>query len=259
MPQLLKSLKLLRERIDDWNAYPFSVPSIKNLHSLVFGARVIFFVGENGTGKSTLLEAIAAHYGFGREGGNRNFHGSTSESNFSVDPLVKALQLSFDIRKGDGFFFRAETFFNAATFIDNAGLSGFYGGQALHSHSRGETFLTLFEAKFQRDGLFLMDEPEAALSPQRQLALMILIHDTIQNQRNAQFIIATHSPILAGLPDTQILSFDGGQIHPIEYEEIPSVQISKRFLADRQRFLVQLLREEPSLFPAPKRWRHKTI
>lgn len=245
---MLKSLTLLRERIKNWEAYPFCIPAVRNLSTLDISSRVTFLVGENGTGKSTLLEAIAAHYGFGREGGNRNFRGSTTDSNFSVDPLLKALRLSFDIRTGHGFFFRAETFFNAATFIDASGLQEHYGGRSLHSRSHGETSLTLFETKFQNDGLFLMDEPEAALSPQRQLSLLVLIHDSLRRRKKSQFIVATHSPILTALPGAEILSFDGGRIHPIDYEQIPAVQISKRFLTDRPAFLTRLLEDEPPLF-----------
>jgi predicted ATPase len=137
-------------------------------------SRVSFFAGENGTGKSTLLEAIAAHYGFGREGGNRNFRNDSTTSNHSIDPLVKALRLSFDKRTGAGFFFRAESFFNTASHIDRLDqepsesplVSSFYGGRSLHTHSHGETFFTLLDLKFRRNGLFLLDEPEAALSPQ---------------------------------------------------------------------------------------------
>jgi predicted ATPase len=208
----------------------------------------LFFAGENGTGKSTLLEAIAAHYGFGREGGNRNFSNDSTQSNHSVDPLVKALRLSFDRRTGAGFFLRAESFFNSASYIDALGVNEFYGGKSLHSRSHGETFFTLLELKFQRNGLFLLDEPEAALSPQRQLALIVLIHDVLRKHRDAQFIISSHSPILLGYPDAQIFSFDEGEIHQICYEQTPAMQIVRRFVNDRESLLKELLREAPSLF-----------
>lgn len=253
---MLKSLTLLRERVNNWDAYPFCVPAIRSLRSLDLTSRVIFFVGENGTGKSTLLEAIAAHYGFGREGGNRNFRISTTDSNHSVDPLVRALRLSFDKRTGFGFFLRAESLFNTATHIDQLDLEPanappinlYYGGRSLHERSHGETFITLLDAKFRRNGLFLLDEPEAALSPQRQLAFLVLLRDALAAFKDSHFIISTHSPILVGFPDAQILSFDGDRIHLIDYEQIPAVQISKRFLTDRESFLVRLLQEEPSLF-----------
>ena len=190
---MLKNLTLLRDRVQDWQAYPFSVAAIRELKALVFRSRISFFAGENGTGKSTLLEAIAAHYGFGREGGNRNFQNDSTESNRSVDPLVKALRLSFDRRTGAGFFLRAESFFNTATHIDKldeepgAGppISAFYGGRSLHTRSHGETFFTVLDLKFRRNGLFLLDEPEAALSPQRPMSFLVLIHDVLPVQGRA--------------------------------------------------------------------------
>jgi predicted ATPase len=212
--------------------------------------------GENGSGKSTLLEAIAGHYGFGREGGNRNFSNDSTESNHSVDPLVRALRLSFDRRTGAGYFLRAESFFNTVSHMDNLDkepsfappISAFYGGRSLHTRSHGETFSTLLELKFQRNGLFLLDEPEAALSPQRQLSFIMLLHDVLRRYKDAQFIISTHSPLLLGYPDAQILSFDEGRIHEIEYEETAPVQIVRQFVNDRDGFLDELLKETPSLF-----------
>ncbi len=133
------------------------------------------------------MEAIAAHYGFGREGGNRNFRNDSTDSNHSIDPLVNALRLSFDVRTGAGFFLRAESFFNTASHIDEldrepAGVPiiGAYGGRSLHTRSHGETFFTLLDFKFRRNGLFLLDEPEAAPSPQRQLSFLVLIHDVLK-------------------------------------------------------------------------------
>jgi predicted ATPase len=203
---MLKKITLLRERADDWDGYPFSVPAIRGLDALTVRLRICFFAGENGTGKSTLLEAIAAHYGFGPEGGNRNLLNDSTESNHSTDALMKALRLSFDKRTGAGFFLRAESFFNVATHIDQLGqepwwapISAFYGGRSLHARSHGETFFTLLEFKFQRNGLFLLDEPEAALSPQRQLAFLVLIHDVLRKHKDAQFIISSHSPVLLGI------------------------------------------------------------
>jgi predicted ATPase len=227
---VLKKITLLRDRVQDWQAYPFSVAAIRELKALVFRSRISFFAGENGTGKSTLLEAIAAHYGFGREGGNRNFQNDSTESNRSVDPLVKALRLSFDRRTGAGFFLRAESFFNTAT------------------HMHGETFFTVLDLKFRRNGLFLLDEPEAALSPQRQMSFLVLIHDVLRQFKDAQFIISTHSPVLLAYPKAQILSFDDGRVHEIEYEQTGSFQVAHRFLNHREEFLEELFKETPSLF-----------
>lgn len=258
---MLKKLTLLRDRVVDWEAYPFCVPAIRALDELDLRERVCFFVGENGSGKSTLLEAIAAHYGFGHEGGTRSFGNNSTESNRSIDPLVKALRLSFDVRTGAGFFLRAESLFNTATWIDQTdqetnvpGLSGppiidYYGGKSLHTRSHGETFVTVMEAKMQRNGLFLLDEPEAALSPQRQLSFLILMRETVKRHKDAQFVISTHSPLLLGYPGAQIVSFDDGTLREIRYEETAPYQIAKGFLNNRENFLSELFEEAPSLFP----------
>jgi predicted ATPase len=245
---MLKKIALLRDRVGDWGSYPFSVPTIRSFDHLEFRSRICFFAGENGTGKSTLLEAVAAHYGFGREGGTRNFANNSTDSNYSVDPLVKALRLSFDRRTGAGYFLRAESFFNAASYIDEIGVTQYYGGRSLHTHSHGETFFKLLDMKFRRDGLFLLDEPEAALSPQRQLAFLVLLHDVLKRCKDAQFIISTHSPVLLGFPDAQIVSFDDGELHEIEYEETAPMQIVRRFLNNRESFLSELFQEAPTLF-----------
>lgn len=247
---MLRTLTLLRDRIQSPSAYPFNVPAIASLDTIEFSrSRITFFVGENGSGKSTLLEAIAHHYGFGREGGTHNFFNNSTESNASTDALTHALRLAFDIRTRRGFFLRAESFFNVATHIDELDaddpedtfrpppLNTYYGGQSLHNYSHGESFFTLLTHKFRGDGLFLLDEPEAALSAQRQLAALALIHDTLASHSGAQFIISTHSPLLLGYPGAQILSFDGGRIKPIAYEQTPSYQIAHRFLNDRQSML----------------------
>jgi len=241
---MLKKITLLRDRVEDWTVYPFSVPRITSLNEIDITSRVIFFAGENGTGKSTLLEAIASHYGFGPEGGNRNFSSNTTSSNHSTDPLSHALRLSFDKRTGAGFFLRAESLFNIATQIDHLGVQDGYGERSLHTRSHGETFFTLLEHKFRRNGLFLLDEPEAALSPQRQLAFLVLMHDTLQKYRDAQFIISTHSPVLLGYPDAQILSFDSAPPQWIGYEETAPLQIVRYFLNNREEFLKELFGKE---------------
>lgn len=225
------------------------------MDEIIFRSRICFFAGENGTGKSTLLEAIAAHYGFGREGGNRNFSNDSTESNHSIDPLVKALRLSFDFRTGAGFFLRSESFFNTASHIDalerepeGTSIIGAYGGRSLHTRSHGETFFTLLDLKFRRNGLFLLDEPEAALSPQRQLSFLVLIHDVLREFKDAQFIISTHSPVLLAYPKSQILSFDEERIREIDYEQTGSFRVTHRFLNERKQFLEELFADTPSLF-----------
>jgi predicted ATPase len=177
----------------------------------------------------------------------RNIRHDTTEHNHSTDALIRALRLSFDKRTAAGFFLRAESFFNTATHIDklddpveNEGMGPpilpSCSGQSLHTRSHGQTFFTLLEYKFQRNGLSLLYEPEATLSPQRQLSFLLLIHDTLRRYKDAQFIISTHSPVPLGYPGAQILSFDQGHVHPIAYEETAPMQIVRRFVNDRDSF-----------------------
>jgi predicted ATPase len=236
---------MLPERVGNWSDYPFNVPTIASLRELEIKKPVVFFVGENGSGKSTLLEAIAIHYGFGGEGGNRNFSSATTESVGGVEPLAKALRVAFSRRTGRGFFLRAESFFNTATAIDALGTAGAYGGRSLHAQSHGESFIALAASRFNRDGLYLIDEPEAALSAQRQLSLLVILHELVKRHREVQVIIATHSPILLGYPDAQIFSFDGVGIHEIGYTETPPYQMYSRFLADPQKYLDVLFEDAP--------------
>jgi predicted ATPase len=241
----LKRIALLSSQITRPNKYPFNIPAITSLKSLEIDQRVCFFVGENGTGKSTLLEAITAHYGFGLEGGNRNFSPSTTDSVRSIEPLVRALRISFTKRTGAGFYLRAESFFNVASSIDRAGAADSYGGRSLHDQSHGESFLSLLQNRFTRSGFYVLDEPEAALSPQRQLSFLVLLHDLVAGNSDIQFLIATHSPILLAYPNAQILSFDGGAIHQVSYRESPPFQLSSRFLAAPERYIRALFSHGP--------------
>ena len=243
----LKQISLLKDRVADWEAYPFSVPSIRSLEQIAFTKPIVFFVGENGSGKSTLLEAIATHYGFGREGGSRNLRAETTSSVLAMEPLVKALRVSFNKRTGAGFFLRAESFFNTATLIDEIGSADAYGGISLHSQSHGESFISLIANRFTRDGFYVMDEPEAALSPQRQLSLLVLLNDLVKKAKDVQVLIATHSPILLAFPGAQIFSFDDGVIHEISYRETAAFQLCSRFLSNPERYM-QLLFESDALF-----------
>jgi predicted ATPase len=241
---MLHSLTLQHSGTD----YPFNVPAIQSLRTLTFAdSRLTFFTGENGSGKSTLLEAIALSYGLSLEGGNRNFAFDAEIAQGDTYPLARALKLSFrPNRTGEGFFFRAETLFNLATRIDelSEGANQGFGDRSLHARSHGEAFMTVLDYKFRRSGLFLLDEPEAALSPQRQLSFLILIHQTLRDYPDAQFIISTHSPILLSLPGAQVLHFDDTGIHPIAYEDTPAYRITRRFLADPSSMLERLLSEE---------------
>ena len=232
------------------DAYPFSVRAIASLTSLKITSRVCFFVGENGSGKSTLLEAISTSYGFARQGGSRNFKFQEERERNDVNPLADALRLVFDVRTGDGFFLRAESFFNLASAMDELRKGGRsfrpldFGGGDFHTMSHGESFFSLLETRMRENGLFLMDEPEAALSPQRQLAMLVLMHDVLRSHGSAQFLISTHSPILLAYPGAQIFSFDDGAIRKIAYEDCPAVQVMSSFLKDRKRFLRHMFEEK---------------
>ncbi|WP_277585010.1 AAA family ATPase [Psychrobacillus antarcticus] len=235
----LKRIELQRDLIPSYNQYPFSIPSIKNLDQIDIHSKVTFFVGENGSGKSTLLEAIADKCEFNTAGGGKN---NFYEVNASESALGDYIRLSWLPKVTNGFFLRAESFYNFASHIDTMG-TGPYGGKSLHHQSHGEAFFSLFSNRFRGRGIYLLDEPEAALSPSRQLAFLRILHDLVQED-DSQFIIATHSPILLGYPEATILSFDEGEINEIDYEETDHYQITKYFLQNREKFLQDILADE---------------
>ncbi|MBI1324023.1 AAA family ATPase [bacterium] len=211
----------------DPKTYPYSIPAVRDIEKLAFHPDVTFLVGENGSGKSTVLEAIALLMGFGPEGGTRNVNFATT--GFAVSPLHESLRsVKSHVSPKDGYFLRAESFYNIATYMDETGYLGGYGGKSLHHRSHGEAFMTLLTHKFRGRGLYLLDEPEAALSPQRQLAAMVAIRDLVG--RESQFVIATHSPILLAYPGAKIWSFDDSGISEIAYEETDHFLITRDFL-----------------------------
>lgn len=225
----------------DSRKYPFSIPSIRETEFINFTSKVTFFVGENGSGKSTLLEAIAYQCGFNTAGGGRNNVYNVASSDSSLGDHIR---LSWMPKVTNGFFLRSETFYNFATYIETVpGALENYGGKSLHRQSHGEAFLSLFMNRFTARGIYLLDEPEAALSPARQLAFLRIMHDLTQ-QVDSQFIIATHSPILLGFPGAQIIDFDSIPIKEIEYEETDHFQITKGFLNRREMYLSQLFTDE---------------
>lgn len=230
----------LREDRVTPGTYPFTIPVLSNGLDLRLSTTVTFLVGENGSGKSTLLEALAWSAGFASQGGNRDHRYSEDDEG---KPLGRALYLRWRQKVTTGFFMRAETFFNFASYLEAVG-STFqaYGGQPLHDQSHGEAFLAVFRNRFE-DGLYLLDEPEAALSPQRQLAFLRILHD-LTKARVAQFIIATHSPILLAFPGATILSFDGERLAPIAYEETEHYRITRAFLEAPQRFFRHLFGDD---------------
>lgn len=230
----LTGLKIKWDKIER-SSYLRKIAAIKSLDELTFKSPVTFFVGENGSGKSTLLEAIAVAYGFNPEGGTLNYSFSTYDSHSELHDAVRLIR-SFNKAKW-GYFLRAESFYNVATAEEEyTKIQGI--PQHYHEKSHGESFLSVIQKNFDQNGLYILDEPEAALSPQRQLTLLLEISKCVKN--DSQFIIVTHSPILLGYPNADILSFDDEAIKPISYEDTQSYQITKMFINDRRQILRHL-------------------
>ena len=240
----------LREPIPA-DSYLSALPAVRALgdreHPLLFPADVTFLVGENGTGKSTLLEAVAVACGFNAEGGTRNFDFSTRATH---SPLHEYLTVGRTAYPRDGFFLRAESFYNVATNIDEMDeapsfgprLIDSYGGVSLHDQSHGESFLALVEHRFGGNGLYLLDEPEAALSPTRMMSLLVLIRNLVK--KHSQFIIATHSPILMAYPGACIYQLSQDGIDRVAYRDTEHYQLTRRFLEAPERMIDLLFREE---------------
>lgn len=228
------------------SSYLSQLPAVKNLFDLgglSFDGDVTFIVGENGSGKSTLLEAIAVAAGFNPEGGTKNFSFGTYDSH---SELSEYITLSRGAYPKDGFFLRAESFYNVASYIEEIDklpaasppvIDG-YGGKSLHEQSHGESFLAVIKNRFFGNGLYILDEPEAALSPTGIMSLMVVIHDLIG--KNSQFIISTHSPILMTYPDALLYELDEKEIRRISYRETSHYMITKRFLNDPEKIIKSL-------------------
>lgn len=233
----IRSFSIDWDRLED-GSYVKEIPALNSLREFQFRKRITFFVGENGSGKSTLLEALAIAKGLNPEGGTRNYNFSTYDD---YSTLKSAITFQSGMLKPKwSYFLRAESFYNVASeaarnYNDDGCMTDF------HARSHGESFLE-FILENDEKGLYFMDEPEAALSPQRQLTL--LLHLVKMAEKGSQFIIVTHSPILLGTPDADIVSFDEGELHRISYEETESYQVTKLFLENREVMLRQLLQEE---------------
>jgi len=228
---LIRSVTLARDGVDV-ERYPFSIPAIRALTTLQLHPHVTFLAGENGSGKSTLIEAIAVAAGFNPEGGSRNMRHVTRAAH---SELHECLRLARDSRPTrDGWFLRAESFYTIATHIEHLGVSG-YGDVKLHEQSHGESFLSLVLERFGDRGLYILDEPEAALSVRGVLALIRRMHELVEH--GSQFVVSTHSPILLAFPGARIYVLDEHGIAETRYDETYVVELTRSFLADRGRFL----------------------
>ena len=235
--QFIQRLTIDWGKIEE-SSYLRHIEALCDLERVEFTHPVTFFVGENGSGKSTLLEAIAVAYGFNPEGGTKHYRFSTYDSHSG---LYQALRLSKGYRRvRGGYFLRAESFYNVAT-QEELYADRDHPSERYHQKSHGESFLALAQSRLRPDGVYLLDEPEAALSPQRQLTLLMEIWQCAQ--QGSQFLIVTHSPILLALPDAEILTFDRGPVHRCTYEETDSYQITEMFINSRQEILRRLLGE----------------
>ncbi|NMA03006.1 MAG: AAA family ATPase [Clostridia bacterium] len=242
--QFIRSMELQREKIPSFSEFPFCLSAVRDLTELKLHPKVTFIIGENGTGKSTILEALATAYGFNPEGGTKNFNFSSMDTHSNLHNYIR---IAKGIRKPkNGFFLRAESFYNVATNIDELDkeeggpkIIDSYGGKSLHQQSHGESFLSLFINKFGEEGIYILDEPEAALSPMRQMTMLSRIHELVQ--QGSQFIIATHSPIIMAYPDALIYEIKE-DIKIVKYEETEHYQVMRNFLTRTPKMLEILMK-----------------
>ncbi|WP_099159024.1 AAA family ATPase [Virgibacillus ndiopensis] len=242
--QYIKSLDLKRDLIPSYDTFPFHLPAIKKFEKIAFHPNVTYIIGENGMGKSTLLEGIAVALGFNPEGGTLNFNFSSYDSHSVLDHYLRVARGFY--RPENSFFFRAETFYNVATYIEEidseplggaAVIDGF-GGRSLHEQSHGEAFFAAFINRFQGNGIYILDEPEAALSPLRQMSMLTRIHDLVN--QGAQFIISTHAPILMTYPAAKIIELTADGMAETSLEETGHYTIMKQFFENKERMLNHL-------------------
>lgn len=235
--QFLMWIKLNLPGLEKEEMFPYNLPIIKNTKEIEFHDKVTFFIGENGTGKSTILEAIAIKLGLNPEGGSKNFIFETKKTHSDLHENI-ILSKGAKTPKSS-YFFRAETFYNLASNIEDLNIGSYYSDrESLHKLSHGEAYMSLIQNRFFKEGLYLLDEPESALSPTRQLTLLREIHELCEN--GSQFIIATHSPIIMAYPNSIIYCFDNGVIRNIEYEHTEHYAVTKHFIKDYKRMMNDL-------------------
>ncbi len=241
----LKEIRFDWSKTNTLKEYPFNIPSISKIKHIRFNKNVTFFVGENGSGKSTLLEAIAYHCGFNVEGGNRNTNFSTTNSDNGFHRIMKLVWFP---KITNGFFLRAESFYDYASYLDQLQKEDpraldSYGGKSLHEQSHGESFFALFHHRLGKQNFLIFDEPEAALSPLRQLAFIRFLWD-LEMEKKCQILVATHSPIILAYPNSEIWTLDESLMKKISYKDTQHYQLTKRFLNTPQEILNQLLNND---------------
>lgn len=238
----LKELVLDRDKVPSFGEYPFSIPAIKNLERLRFHPHVTFLVGENGTGKSTILESIAFALRLNLEGGNRNTTFETTDTDSELFDRINLIRTHRTPK--DLYFLRAESFYNVASLMDEVGYLEGYGGRSLHAQSHGESFLSVLNHKLRGNGVYLFDEPEAALSPTRQMSALAVIHRLVNT--NSQFVIATHSPIILAYPHSVIYMLTDEGIREVSYQETEHYTVTREFLNKPEKMLRYLLSDRDS-------------
>jgi predicted ATPase len=247
-PGFVRAVRLNREKVSDWKAFPFCVPAVKKLKRLELHPAVTFLIGENGIGKSTLIEAIAIRLGFNPEGGSKNFQFKTRESHSELYRFLTIERAA--ARPMDGFFLRAESFYTLATEIDVLDkephcppLLPSYGGKGLHEQSHGQSLFSLLRNRLGGQGVYIFDEPEAALSPSRQMSVLTLMHDLVRD--HSQFIISTHSPILMAYPHSCIYVLSEKGMKRVKYEDTEHFRVTRDFLNRHEKMVHYLLSELP--------------
>lgn len=244
LEQYIRYIELDRDNVPSFSEYPFNLPAIRDLQSLSFHPKVTFIIGDNGSGKSTILESIAVAYGFNAEGGTKNFNFTSRATHSDLNNFMRVIKGTKKPR--NGFFLRAESFYNFASNIDDLDLEmsfgppliESYGGRSLHEQSHGESFFAVFFNKFSGEGIYILDEPEAALSPSRQMSMLSRMHELVCE--GSQFIIATHSPIVMAYPDALLYQIREG-FEKVSYEETEHYQVMSSFLNNREKMLSILL------------------
>lgn len=235
----MRRIELRRDEVQSFDDYPFNLSCVRALDKLVLDRYVTIFVGENGSGKSTLIEAIAVAIGLNPEGGSKNFQFQSRSTESELGGLLRIMR--GPEREKDAFFMRAESVYTMSTEIERLeeiqpGFFHWYGGQSLHTRSHGEAFLALVANRFWGEGVYILDEPESALSPSRQIALLSVLWELTRN-KSSQIVMATHSPILMAFPGAKIVQLTADGMEVVEFEQTEHFRLTKDFLNDRGAFL----------------------